>query len=160
MSVEAFPASGTEQPTIHASAVLADGTGVLIRGASGSGKSSLVLALILADQGRNRLIADDRVALTAYAGRLLAAPPPTLAGLVEIRGHGIVRLPYVAPQEIGLLVDFEPAADFVRMPEGAARTARLCGVDIPRLALPIGHPDGWIRVRAVLMAGRPRAGEH
>ena len=49
--------------TIHASAVLVEGRGVLLRGPSGSGKSSLALALLLADRERNRLIADDRVAL-------------------------------------------------------------------------------------------------
>ena len=147
------PAPAALPPTVHASAALVDGTGVLVRGPSGSGKSSLVLALILADRARNRLIADDRVALTEADGRLIAAPPPALAGLIEIRGYGIVRLPYVAAQEIGLVVDFVLDAEVARMPPAEARLVRLGGVELPRLTVPIGLADAAIRVRAVLMAG-------
>lgn len=139
--------------TIHASAARVDGIGVLVRGPSGSGKSSLVLALIVADRRANRLVADDRVALAVEEGRLLASPPAALAGLIEMRGHGIVRLPYAAPQEIGLVVDLEPAPRLARIPVPSARLAWLHGLAVPRLALPIGQFDGWIRVRAALMAG-------
>ncbi|MCX5477883.1 HPr kinase/phosphatase C-terminal domain-containing protein [Kaistia geumhonensis] len=140
-------------PTIHASAALVDGTGVLVRGPSGSGKSALVLALILADSARNRLVADDRTVLAGEAGRLVASPPEALAGLIELRGYGILRLPYVAAQEIGLVVDLEEAAAVPRMPERSTNHAALLGIEIPRLVLPIGHSDGAVRVRAVLLAG-------
>ncbi|MBZ9938125.1 HPr kinase/phosphatase C-terminal domain-containing protein [Mesorhizobium sp. BR1-1-16] len=140
-------------PTIHASAALVDGIGVLVRGASGSGKSSLVLALIMADPARNRLIADDRVILTGIGGEIEAAPPEQLAGLIEMRGYGLVRLPYVAPQKIGFVVDLRPGDEIARMPAESERTARFGDVALPRLALPIGQGDGWIRVRAALMAG-------
>src|SRR3546814_10156556 len=46
--------------TVHATTVALDGTGVLLRGPAGSGKSDLALRLI--DQGA-RLVADDRTAL-------------------------------------------------------------------------------------------------
>lgn len=144
---------GLAPDTIHASAALVDGTGVLVRGPSGSGKSALVLALILADRARNRLVADDRTAIRAEAGRLVASPPETLVGLIEIRGYGIVRLPHVAAQEIGLVVDFDEPGAVPRMPDRSESRARLLGVEIPRLTLPIGHFDGASRVRAVLLAG-------
>ena len=136
--------------TVHASAVLADGRGVLIRGASGSGKSSLVLALLLADRARNRLVADDRVRLAVEDGRLFAAPPQEIAGLLEVRGQGILCPPHVFRAEIALVVDLEPAENLSRMPAAEARIARLEGLDLPRLALPSAAPDGWIRVLAAL----------
>ncbi len=82
--------------TVHASAVLTGSRAMLIRGPAGSGKSRLALALIeAAASGRirfARLVADDRVELTAGHGRLLVRPPPALAGLIEVRGVGVRRL--------------------------------------------------------------------
>ena len=78
---------------MHASAVLAGSRATLIRGPSGSGKSRLALALIdaaVTGQIRfARLVADDRVEVTASHGRLLLRPPPALAGLIEVRSLGV-----------------------------------------------------------------------
>lgn len=74
---------------IHATAIAIGEAGILIRGASGSGKSVLALALIaLAAQGGRfaRLVADDRVELAARGGRLVARPVAPLEGIVERRG--------------------------------------------------------------------------
>ena len=83
--------------TIHASAVLAGAKAILIRGPSGAGKSRLVLDLILAAaQGAlpfAQLVADDRVYVEAHNGQLLLRPAKELAGLIEIHGLGIRRLP-------------------------------------------------------------------
>ena len=96
----------SEPATVHASAVLVGERGVLIRGPSGSGKSSLVLGLLVGDEPATTwLIADDRVILTAAHGRLIAAAPPALAGQLEIRGQGIVRRPFVSPARLHLVVD-------------------------------------------------------
>ncbi|MCX5520606.1 serine/threonine protein kinase [Kaistia defluvii] len=136
--------------TVHASAVWVDGAGVLIRGPSGCGKSSLLLALLMADRPASRLVADDRVHLAAVAGRLQASVPGILAGLLEIRGQGLVTVPYLSPVSIDLVVDLEPIERCARMPEEADRTAQIEGVAVRRLALPLGQADGWIRVRAAL----------
>jgi HPr kinase/phosphorylase len=75
--------------TFHASAAARSGAGVLVLGPPGAGKSDLVLRLI--DSGFV-LIADDQVIVdghTAYA-------PASLAGLLEVRGLGLVRLPHSA----------------------------------------------------------------
>ena len=53
---------------IHATAVLLDGKGVVLRGPSGSGKSDLALRLI--DEGAI-LIADDRVDVKIIDGQLI-----------------------------------------------------------------------------------------
>lgn len=136
--------------TVHASAVLVDGAGVLIRGPSGCGKSSLLLALLMADREAGRLVADDRVILSVSDGRLFAGVPEILAGLLEIRGQGLVTVPYLSPVPIELVVDFEAPERCPRMPEAADRTVSILGVDLRRMALPLGQADGWIRVRAAL----------
>src|SRR5712691_3912117 len=111
-------------PTIHASAVLVGARAALIRGPSGSGKSGLALALLdAARSGRlafARLVADDRAHLEARHGRLLVRPAPALAGLLEVRGLGLVRLPYEAVAAVALVVDL--AADAERLPPAGART--------------------------------------
>jgi HPr kinase/phosphorylase len=122
-------------PTIHASAVLVGPRAVLIRGPSGSGKSRLAFALIQA--GVNsvlplaRLIGDDRVHIQATHGRLLVRPAATLAGLIEIRGLGLRRLPYEPVAVVGLVVDLE-APEGARLPEPTTVTS-LAGVTVPRL---------------------------
>ncbi len=137
-------------PTVHASAVRVERSGVLIRGASGSGKSSLALALMMEHRGDVRLVADDRVSLSVSGGRLHAAAPPELAGLIEVRGVGIIARPHLGSVEIDLVVDLLPIAECPRMPEADDAIATLLGVDVPRLALPVGDPYAALRVRVAL----------
>jgi HPr kinase/phosphorylase len=140
----------SEPATVHASAVLVGERGVLIRGPSGSGKSSLLLGLLAGDPAATWLIADDRVILAAAHGRLIAAAPAALAGLMEIRGQGIVRRPFVSPARLDLVVDLMALADCERMPAGEAETVAVAGVELPRLRLPIAAAEGPARVRAAL----------
>lgn len=134
--------------TTHGSAVLLGEIGVLIRGTAGSGKSTLTYSLLAADPAGCRLVADDRVILSAVNGRLLADVPPALAGLIEIRGLGILTLPHLAPVVIRLVVDMSPADACPRLPEADEITAVIAGISLPLLCLPIGAGDGAVRVRA------------
>jgi serine kinase of HPr protein (carbohydrate metabolism regulator) len=134
--------------TVHASAVVVGDHGVLIRGASSSGKSSLVLAVLSARPRIAVLVADDRVALSVADGRLVAAAPAELAGLLEIRGQGIVRRPHVSPAFVDLVVDLLPLEQCPRLPEPDQARTSLEGVVLPRLALPVGAADGAIRLLA------------
>jgi HPr kinase/phosphorylase len=138
------------QPTVHASAVAIGGRGILIRGTSGSGKSSLVLQLLTADEHGTALVADDRVDLRPQGGRLMAAVPHLLAGLLEVRGHGILRLPYVSPVDIALVVDLLPSGDCPRMPTAQELSVELCGTRVARIFIASGAPDASARVRAAL----------
>ncbi len=125
--------------TIHASAVLVGARAVLIRGPSGAGKSRLAFELI--EQMRSgrlpfaRLIGDDRVHLARAGGRLLVRPAAMLAGLIELRGVGIERLPCEPAAVVGLVVDLN-AADAERLPE--RRHTEIEGVVLPRLAVAPG----------------------
>ena len=127
----------TTSPTIHATAVLVGAKAVLIRGEPGSGKSRLALRLLEA-AGRElpfvRLVGDDRVYLENRAGRLVVRPPQELAGLLEIRGTGIVRVPFEPAAVVGLVIELGQPAD--RMPAAESRKAVLEGVALPRLAVP------------------------
>ena len=146
--------------TIHASAVLVGTRAVLIRGPSASGKSRLALELL--EAGRigavlfARLVADDRVHLETAGGRLLAHPAAALAGLIEVRGVGLLRLAHEPSAVVGFVVDLA-AADAVRLPEPDKRTADIDGILLPRLAvapdaaaLPLvlafinSSPESWI----------------
>lgn len=83
---------------IHASCAAREGHGVLLLGPSGSGKSDLVLRLL--DRGFT-LVADDRVDLEAG----YASAPAALAGLLEVRGLGLMRLPYVTLAKVAVAVE-------------------------------------------------------
>ena len=87
----------------HASCVAFGAKAILIRGASGSGKSSLALELMgLGAQ----LVADDRVCLRRGAQHILARPPETLEGLIEARGVGLLKVPF-RPAPLSLIVDLD-----------------------------------------------------
>lgn len=131
----------TLPPTIHASAVLIGARAVLIRGPEGAGKSQLVLALIeTAEKGVlpfARLVADDRAYVAAVNGRLMVRPPEALAGLIEVRGLGIRRLPFEPVAVVGLIVDLA-AEDADRLPGADSRAVNIDGVIVPRLPVTPG----------------------
>jgi HPr kinase/phosphorylase len=146
----ALPAS-----TIHASAVLAGARAVLIRGPSGAGKSRLALDLISAGATGllrfARLVADDRAAIEAVAGRVLVRPAPPLAGLIEVRGLGIRRLPFEPVALVGLVVDLA-AADAQRLPEPERASTIIAGVALARLAIGQGEPALPLVIAALHLA--------
>lgn len=136
--------------TIHASAILLGETGVLIRGASGSGKSKLLLDLLDADPKGAHLVADDRVLVSAVNARLVADVPAPIAGLVELRGVGLLRRPWVAPIVIRLIVDLLPPESCERLPDEDSTRVEMEGVDVPRYCLPIGSCIGGQQVRTLV----------
>jgi serine kinase of HPr protein (carbohydrate metabolism regulator) len=101
---------------------------VLIVGPSGSGKSDLVLRLL--DRGAD-LVSDDYSELRADAGRLLASPPARIAGKLEVRGVGIVEVPFTREAPVALLVDLDRSEE--RLPE--PDPALVAGVSIPAIGL-------------------------
>jgi HPr kinase/phosphorylase len=95
---------------IHGSCVARDGAGVLIVGASGAGKSDLTLRLL----GRGFiLVADDQVEISHG----LARAPEALAGRLEVRGLGIVRLPYISNVKLNVVIALTAEPERLPAPE-------------------------------------------
>lgn len=97
---------------VHANALIVDGQGILIRGASKSGKSTLTLALINAARARGKaalLIGDDRIGLSVENGALIARGHPRIVGLIEVRGSGIETHDFAELAKITLLIDLGEA---------------------------------------------------
>lgn len=137
--------------------MLAGRSAVLIRGASGSGKSRLAAALIEAgEKGTSppaRLVADDRVHLFAANGRLLAAAPEPIRGKIEIRGLGVRDVDCEPLALVGLVVDLG-APDAGRMPDNAASSVEISGVKLSRLPVAAGT-DALPAVLAAISALHP-----
>ena len=116
---------------IHASAVAVNGQAVMLCGPSGSGKSTLAMRLI--DGHGARLIGDDRIVLHAAQNVLHAGPHENLAGLIELRGLGLMRLPYDTNVPLALVVQLVARAEVPRL----AEAARFCahGLSVAQLRL-------------------------
>lgn len=109
---------------VHASAVSVEGRGLLILGASGTGKSTLALRMIGLGA---RLVADDQTLLHAENGVLWARCPPPLSGLIEARGLGLLNAPNVPSARVELVVDLD-LAETDRLPP--MRKKELAGVTL------------------------------
>lgn len=145
-----------DPPTVHATVVLVGGLGVLIRGASGAGKSRLALDLV--DLARlsgfdAALVADDRVILSVTHGRLVARAPGRLAGLVEERGVGIRSVPFEPAAVVRAVVDLVAIAP--RLPELDETTFTSGDIRLPRLAVTSGNQGAPGLVLRFLAGVRP-----
>lgn len=119
---------------IHASAVVLDEGAVLITGPAGAGKTHLALALIdmwRKQSGFARLLADDQVFVMRRDGRLVAHTPRAIAGLAEIRGVGIVEVPYEPAAVVDVVVDLVDRDP----PQAPPSSVRIESVDLPLLTL-------------------------
>jgi serine kinase of HPr protein (carbohydrate metabolism regulator) len=135
--------------TVHGTAVLAGAHGILIRGGPGAGKSMLALALI--ERGA-RLIADDRVSLSACHGRVVASVPAVIAGLVELRGRGVIAVPHERSGVIRLIADIVSDEELERMPEPDQLTAAILEIALPRQPVPARTEQAVRLIEAALEA--------
>jgi HPr kinase/phosphorylase len=117
---------------LHASSVAFNGQAILLLGPSGSGKSDLALRLIAAG---GQLVADDVALVEAQpGGGLQVHAPPQTAGLIEVRGLGILRLPFAADAHLRLLIRLaSPGEPIDRLPHRREET--LEGVTLPMVTL-------------------------
>jgi HPr kinase/phosphorylase len=142
----------TPKHNIHATGLVLDGLGLILRGPSGSGKSLLALSLLDEWEIRSRpasLVSDDRVDIAIENGGLVMYPPKPIEGLVELRGRGLVSRPFAARAPVHLVVDFVDSLE--RMLEEDALTTELFGVTLGRCPLP---KDGVIDSRHQLLLVR------
>lgn len=128
---------GDAAETHHGTAIALAGTAVLIRGASGSGKSDLALrCLALAPTALTAvpamLVADDYVTVTRTGDRLVAEAPATIRGKLEVRGLGIVTVPCQDSAELVLVADLVAPEQIERFPDPTPEV-ELGGVKLPLL---------------------------
>ena len=116
----------------------------MIEGESGAGKSDLALRLI--DRGAV-LISDDYTLLQRAGSELIASPPDTIAGRIEVRGLGVLPMPHVEKVPVALLVHLTDAPE--RMPL-ADDVRRIAGLDIREVAVDPRSASAAIKVELAL----------
>jgi serine kinase of HPr protein (carbohydrate metabolism regulator) len=138
-----------------------DRAGVLLTGPSGSGKSDLALRLV--DAGF-LLVADDLVAVAAQGGAVIAWPGARStgameAGLIEVRGLGLIRLAVTAARaRVALVVALTPAAAQERLPAPASVT--LAGIAVPSVMIDPAAASAVARIRLALAVLGGQAASH
>ncbi|WP_306142480.1 HPr kinase/phosphorylase [Roseibium sp. MMSF_3412] len=135
---------------VHANCLVVGTRGIVIRGRSGSGKSELTDILIEAAKNKGNLgllVADDRVYLSSCHGQLAARAPETIAGLLEVRGKGLVKTAFLPVAKVHLLVDLKPADTIERLPEGGVGSENIDGLPVPLCACPENRP--WESIRRI-----------
>lgn len=142
---------------IHATAITVGTTGLLFIGPSGWGKSMLAFAC-MTEAGRigidARLVADDQVMVEMMDGTVVASCPPAIAGMIELRGTGIVRIPHVAQAAIHYAILPGSADGENRLPPENERASIASGIALPAIRLLATVPFPL----AVLMAKSPDIG--
>jgi serine kinase of HPr protein (carbohydrate metabolism regulator) len=132
--------------TLHATTVAINGRALMLTGPSGSGKSDLALRLI--DRGAT-LVSDDYTLVEKAGREVLASPPATIAGRMEVRGIGIVAMDHLSGVPVALMIGLIQAYD--RMPEGPDMRM-VAGIEIPSITLSALEASAPIKVEYALMA--------
>jgi len=135
---------------IHASCVAIGTRGILILGGSGAGKSDLALRLL--DEGAV-LVADDRTELYVSRGALCARAPKTIAGLIEVRGLGVIARPYRKSVTLALAVQLGTPQK--RLPDPAFYVPPACikiTGSLPFIMLDAAQPSAPAKIRLALAA--------
>ncbi|MBB2177343.1 HPr kinase/phosphorylase [Gluconacetobacter johannae] len=125
---------------LHASCAARDGDGVLLTGPSGAGKSDLLLRLV--DAGYD-LVADDRVDMVDG----WASAPARLAGLIEVRGMGIARMPFLARARAVLVVRLVGPGQW---PDRLPAPGRDAATGLPEIRIDPALPSAVARVNLAL----------
>ncbi|MBX3445812.1 MAG: HPr kinase/phosphatase C-terminal domain-containing protein [Parvibaculaceae bacterium] len=134
---------------LHGTCVALGARAVLLRGPSGAGKSDLAFRLIREDpSGETRLVADDQVGLREADGKLVASAPAALAGLVELRGLGLLAMPAVDEAPVALICDLVARVSVPRLAE--PRYESILGVRLPVVALHAFDGTAPVKLRLAL----------
>lgn len=94
------------------------------------------------------MISDDYTVLTREHGALIASAPGTIAGLIEVRGLGIVTVPHVDKVPVALVVRLSDAPE--RMPPGDD-VRSIAGVSVREVAIDPRSASAPIKVELALL---------
>ncbi|WP_284262899.1 HPr kinase/phosphorylase [Roseicyclus amphidinii] len=134
---------------LKATAVAVNAAGILILGASGSGKSSLALALMA--HGAT-LVSDDAVRLRPLPGGALLERPDTSPDLIEARGVGLLQGgPVTRSVALAIAVDLD-RPETARLPP-----RRVLGIGDWTYPLILGGQAPSLAASLVIMARHGRA---
>ncbi|MCF6310882.1 MAG: HPr(Ser) kinase/phosphatase [Verrucomicrobiales bacterium] len=130
--------------TQHGSMVDVMGIGILIRGASGTGKSETVLSLLR--RGAS-LVSDDMVRFRNFEGREILGEAPELGqNHMEVRGLGIINVPALfgvgtirTEKRLDLVITLRPADQMNEMDRIGLDKGyfNLLGMKLPHVELPV-----------------------
>ncbi|TAD91636.1 MAG: serine/threonine protein kinase [Alphaproteobacteria bacterium] len=134
--------------TLPGTSVSILGRAALLRGRSGAGKSDLALRLV---DGGAVLVGDEAVVAERVGEQVVVSPMPSIRGLMEVRGFGVVALPTVARQPLRLIVDLVTGAEPERLPEPEWES--VLGVAVRRMVLNPMLASAAARVRMALAYG-------
>lgn len=119
---------------VHGTAIVIGGTGLIFVGPSGSGKSALAFSCLAEARALGlpaTLVADDQVFISKDGTDVVAECPPAIAGLIEVRGTGILHLPYSSPALLHYAVMPVDLAHSERLPPDDERMDLLAGISLP-----------------------------
>ncbi|XSG83058.1 MAG: HPr kinase/phosphorylase [Methyloligella sp. ZOD6] len=140
---------------LHGTCVAFGPYGVLLRGRSGAGKSDLALrCLALHDAAYPpMLVADDQVRVApGEDGTVIAGPPERLAGKMEVRGLGIVEMPFLPQARLMLICDLVPQEEVPRMLPENPQTTSVAGTPLPIIKLAAFQASSALKVKLAVLA--------
>src|ERR1700754_655361 len=143
-----------EATNIHGTAIVVATTGLLFLGPSGIGKSSVAFSCLAAAKPLglfSALVADDRVLISQRNGHVIAECPPAIAGLMEVRGTGILRIPYISPVLIHFAVLPGDPNTAERLPDENEQIEVAEGISLPVIRI----SSAAINPLAIIMAKIP-----
>lgn len=119
------------------------GSGVLLTGDSGTGKSELALQLV---RRGHALVADDAPELSIESGRLIGRSSRALAGKLQLRGVGVVNLEALHGPDalqprstVDLIIQLSRRAEADARPLSGSQPGRttLLGIPLPCWTVPV-----------------------
>ncbi len=120
----------TKELNIHGTSVAIQDSGIIILGPSGSGKSDLALRLI--DSGAT-LVSDDRTICLKKNNEIFMFSHPDISGLIEVRGMGLIRVPYVENIKLKMVINLTNK-NKERLPE-KKKFKKILGISLPLFEL-------------------------
>jgi serine kinase of HPr protein (carbohydrate metabolism regulator) len=161
------PAPGTDaamkagsQRNLHATAISIGGRGLMFVGPSGSGKSMLAFSCLSQAKrlgAEALLVADDQIFLRIDNGRVIASRPSSIAGLIELRGSGIVTVESVESVAVDLVVQMVDPSAAERLPPENERFSVSETMSLPmiRMSPLVPDPIAWIAALAPFIRAYP-----